>query len=493
MARRPFFTGDYGSALGRIDTRPIIEAGRAQGQMFAGLGAEAAKAIETYQLNKAEREKQENTAMGALAGMSQDQIEQLSASSPKLAKSIKNALSGDAKPDAFRTINAALTPFFAGQDRLLKNENTRLNNKLVGAQAEIGQITLGNEELRQGLELVYKNQQNDYQALLNSKQELDNEAKQYANDKLPEKLRLEMSLLDKQIAESQLRIQKQTQENSVFFELFESDMATARKNRDSLQSQINERNQRMARSRELSPLEIQKLEAEIAVLKADLAKENAELDRLRNLQGGTSGMSDAGDLNESEILGTFASINIQDAAQGDAAGIFGRMARFLPEQVGFDVTPEMRQNEAAIKSINMLIRSPFVRSITPRPSQYVLEQVDANLINPEEDTNASAYAKAKNLVTLLKNRVGEARGIVQADPGLESQLTIEANRQMNQLPILIKGFEDLVTRYEKDEGLPLTFGDTGSSTGIQIINSNSSDGEVNTENISELIINEYPR
>ena len=49
MARRPFFTGDYGSALGRIDTRPIIEAGRAQGQMFAGLGAEAAKAIETYQ------------------------------------------------------------------------------------------------------------------------------------------------------------------------------------------------------------------------------------------------------------------------------------------------------------------------------------------------------------------------------------------------------------------------------------------------------------
>ena len=57
MARRPFFTGDYGSALGRIDTRPIIEAGRAQGQMFAGLGAEAAKAIDTYQLNKEERAK----------------------------------------------------------------------------------------------------------------------------------------------------------------------------------------------------------------------------------------------------------------------------------------------------------------------------------------------------------------------------------------------------------------------------------------------------
>ena len=57
MARRPFYTGDYGSALGRIDTRPIIEAGRAQGQMYANLGAQAAKAIETYQLNKEERAK----------------------------------------------------------------------------------------------------------------------------------------------------------------------------------------------------------------------------------------------------------------------------------------------------------------------------------------------------------------------------------------------------------------------------------------------------
>jgi hypothetical protein len=68
MARRPFFTGDYGSALGRIDTRPIIEAGRAQGQMFAGLGAEAAKAIETYQLNK-ERQKEDRNTIKSSVGI----------------------------------------------------------------------------------------------------------------------------------------------------------------------------------------------------------------------------------------------------------------------------------------------------------------------------------------------------------------------------------------------------------------------------------------
>ena len=470
MARRPFFTGDYGSALGRIDTRPIIEAGRAQGQMFAGLGAEAAKAIETYQLNKEEREKQENTAMGALAGMSQDQIEQLSARSPKLAKSIKNALGEDAKPADYRTINAALTQFFAGQDRLLKQENSRLNNDLLGSQAKIEKITAGNEELRQGLELVYKNQQNDYQALLNRKQELDNEAKQYENEKLPEKLRLEMSLQDKLIAESQQKIQKQFQENSVFFQLFESDMTTAELNRQNTQSLINERNERMARIEELSPLEKQKLEAEIAVLNADLEEQNVMLDRLRNFGVGTPGMTDADDFDAEGIQKTFDQINIQDVAQGDAAGFLGRIIRAPFEAFGGNVTPEMRKNEAAINSLNMLIRAPFVKAITSRPSQYVLQQVDENMINPKEDSNVQAYEKARNLVNLLRERLGETKSIVQKDPFLKSQYSIEADRQMKQIPLLIKGFEDLVTRYEKDKGLPLTFGDTGSSTSNQDVN-----------------------
>ena len=105
-----------------------------------------------------------------------------------------------------------------------------------------------------------------------------------------------------------------------------------------------------------------------------------------------------------------------------------------------------------------------------RSNQYVLQQVDENLINPKEDSNVQAYEKAKNLVNLLRDRLGQTRGIVQADPSLKSQYSIEANRQMKQIPLLIKGFEDLVTRYEKSKNLPLTFGDTGSSTSNQDVN-----------------------
>ena len=57
MARRPFFSGNYGSALSRVDTRPIIEAGRAQGQMFANLGQQIGGMIEQYGLNKEKQKK----------------------------------------------------------------------------------------------------------------------------------------------------------------------------------------------------------------------------------------------------------------------------------------------------------------------------------------------------------------------------------------------------------------------------------------------------
>ena len=54
---RPYFTGNYGSALARVDTRPIIEAGRAQGQMYANMGAQLGGMIQQYGLNKEKRAK----------------------------------------------------------------------------------------------------------------------------------------------------------------------------------------------------------------------------------------------------------------------------------------------------------------------------------------------------------------------------------------------------------------------------------------------------
>ena len=64
---KPFFSGNYGSALARVDTRPITEAGRAQGQMFANLGQQVGGMIEQYGLNKEKRNKLQATLEGQLS------------------------------------------------------------------------------------------------------------------------------------------------------------------------------------------------------------------------------------------------------------------------------------------------------------------------------------------------------------------------------------------------------------------------------------------
>ena len=61
MARQPYFSGNYGSALAQVDTRPIMEGARAQAAMYQNLGQSLGQniggAIEKYQLNKVKRAK----------------------------------------------------------------------------------------------------------------------------------------------------------------------------------------------------------------------------------------------------------------------------------------------------------------------------------------------------------------------------------------------------------------------------------------------------
>tara|TARA_R100001015_G_C4627794_1_gene187529 strand:+ start:43 stop:1266 length:1224 start_codon:yes stop_codon:yes gene_type:complete len=58
----PFFRGNYGSALSQVDTRPILEAGRARGQMFEEVGG----MIKEYGLNKQKRQVLTDSIEGTL-------------------------------------------------------------------------------------------------------------------------------------------------------------------------------------------------------------------------------------------------------------------------------------------------------------------------------------------------------------------------------------------------------------------------------------------
>ena len=76
MARRPFFSGDYGSALGSYDTaaRLLAQAGQTQGAAMAGLGGNIAGMIKEYGLNKKKNMELDGQIDGTIAGMSNEDV-----------------------------------------------------------------------------------------------------------------------------------------------------------------------------------------------------------------------------------------------------------------------------------------------------------------------------------------------------------------------------------------------------------------------------------
>jgi len=142
MARRPYFSGNYGSALGSTANAAnlLARAGETQGQMFANMGAQIGGMIQQYGLNKEKREAEERTAMGNLAGFSPEELTQISGSNPQLGKAIENALSDKASPKDFQLINASSAPIVAGKARMLQEENAMIKNQLSKLNLETAQI-----------------------------------------------------------------------------------------------------------------------------------------------------------------------------------------------------------------------------------------------------------------------------------------------------------------------------------------------------------------
>ena len=140
MARRPFFSGNYGSALGSTANAAnlIARAGETQGQMFANLGSQIGGMIEQYGLNKAKRDKAE-AAFQADAGRLMKNSPQKFVSmqsDPVIGKTLKRIEEGKGtqldfdKYNAFRAADKEATiQEMQLQQMQMTNEINRLRKK----------------------------------------------------------------------------------------------------------------------------------------------------------------------------------------------------------------------------------------------------------------------------------------------------------------------------------------------------------------------------
>ena len=131
---KPFFSGDYGSALAKVDTRPIVEAGRAQGQMFANIGSQIGGVIQQYGLNKEKRNKLQATLEGQLSAdpsimqaltMTGDE-----ASDKKNQTLFDKVQSGNASIPDLERANGLLAGRTTQENAMLKKQNAETQQKM---------------------------------------------------------------------------------------------------------------------------------------------------------------------------------------------------------------------------------------------------------------------------------------------------------------------------------------------------------------------------
>lgn len=136
MARRPFFSGNYGSALGSTANAAnlIARAGATQGQMYANMGAQIGGMIQQYGLNKEKRNKLQATLEGQLSA-DPSIVQQLTMTGDeeydkKNMKLFDKVQSGDASIADLERANGLLAGKTTQENAMLKKQNAETQQKM---------------------------------------------------------------------------------------------------------------------------------------------------------------------------------------------------------------------------------------------------------------------------------------------------------------------------------------------------------------------------
>tara|TARA_R110002012_G_scaffold37325_3_gene104702 strand:+ start:13902 stop:15167 length:1266 start_codon:yes stop_codon:yes gene_type:complete len=158
----PFFKGNYGSALARIDTTPIMQSGIQQGQMYANMGKQFGGMIKQYGLNKQKKEKATKEVEDELLLNPQYAIRMTTSGDEVANKKNQNILDRLAKGDLKLSELEGLAGTFArmgkqdDKDRddalaLLKSQLTQ--TQIAQGMAGIDSTLAGTKETEQGIAL----------------------------------------------------------------------------------------------------------------------------------------------------------------------------------------------------------------------------------------------------------------------------------------------------------------------------------------------------
>lgn len=439
MARRPFFSGNYGSALGSTAQAAdiIARAGEQRGQRLANMGAQIGGMIQQYGLNKEKQKKADARIKSAMNGMSEFvQAGVLSPEQKTMAEEFLN------DPNRSSTEKVA---FIEEQEKRLfqlpKLQLAQAQAKDASNQALIGELTRDNDIAMSGLKV-------SAQTLINRDLELNNSILTAKNDNERERLRQQKEINDANIAQLREETRNLKGKNDIF-DLTKDDMIlqnqlkTAALVQDLAKeaTEIKALEQKMETMGQLDPLEQQRL----LTLQSEQEKNLAEAENLRKQSEQIQGVLDASNIpTESSDEPAIKLDDMKISAQGDIAGKFKSFINAFAGAFGGTPFKADAEGKAQVEVINQQLRPAFVKALSDKGSVYTQQEI--NKILPQVSDNDGEFrAKITKLPALLRRQVATDQKTLRAGIGTESQKK-QAFDNIQKLPALADALDQIIAR-----------------------------------------------
>jgi len=448
MARKPFFSGNYGSALARVDTRPIMEAGRAQGQMYANLGKQVSGAIEQYGLNKEKQKKADARVKSAMNGMGE--FVQAGVLSPEQKTMADEFLNDPTKSSAEKVA------FIEEQEKRLfqlpKMQLAQAQAKDAANQAEIGKMTKDNEIAMSGLNLSARN-------LTNRGLELSNLINTAKSENERNKYRQEQEINKQQIVQLKEQTRGIKGKNDIF-DLTKDDIIQQNKLKTAeiVQGLVLSSAQVEKLQKEMSLLgvndaaERERLQAQIDNLKADAKNKLAEAELFQGQAEQIAELTSSTEApSESSV---FKLDSIEEGAQGDLFGIAKSKINALGDFFGLGTRfEESKDARAQVRSLRNALLPAFIGSFSERGSEWAKKTAEEILVN-EDMLDGEFRAALKELPNKLKEKTRVDKLSLKRGLGTESE-KLRMQKNIEEFPVLINDINRILEK-DKQSGTAAT-------------------------------------
>ena len=413
MARQPYFSGNYGSALAQIDTRPIMQGAAAQAAAYQGIGKTFAGEIEKYGLMKEKQKKQQGNI-----------------------KSAVNFL------DYAKTLDSDNAERYEVMKAQLNDPETPLTIRDELANKGIAQLTISQQMLeRKGL-----------MDATSANTDLTRQTKDL-NDALSQfKVRDARTTSELNAANAELAKLKESISERVVFEqggvegVAKGQVGDIQRQKEALAQKITLATSQIAkidRETELLGAPDPNAEEERKKLIAEAEKLGAEAAGLRDTQRRTNELL-GGDSGVSSAPPPIREIVPDVAAGGDIKG-WGLDAANAVLGFAFGATgfKDRRDEVTNIRAMNSQLMSALTKQISAAGSVYTQEDMKKILPQPGDD-NPTMRSKLESLVPILKTKVAEAKVVfLNARAGKEKT---NATRVIKTMPDLIKVLEASISQ-----------------------------------------------